>query len=297
MLRAHTAQGQDAASFASSSSAPPAAPSAPTPPPPPPPPAPVASTSDTSATPRAGGMSSVFSALNVGSGVTTGLRKVTADQQTHKNPALRAEAGPAPLARSTSGGASAAPSKPPKPAAMQKKPPRLELSGTKWLVEHQVDVGSPLVIDRAEIGHTVEIYACKNAVVQIKGKVNAVNMVNCTKTSVLLDSVVSSIAVTSSPSFAVQITGLAPSLTVDATDGGMIYLSKACLAANVEIITAKTSAINVSLPEEGEEDGVFRERGVPEQVRRRMLGRADLAQIKTVVQGGKLVSSVVEHAG
>lgn len=106
--------------------------------------------------------------------------------------------------------------------------------------------------------------------------------VNCQKTSVLVDSVVSSVSVTKSPSFALQITGTAPMIQLDSTDSGQIYLSKDSLG--VEITTAKCSAINVSLPVEGEEEGVFSEAAVPEM-------------LLTVVKDGKLVTNVVEHIG
>lgn len=106
--------------------------------------------------------------------------------------------------------------------------------------------------------------------------------VNCKKTSVLVDSVISSIAVTSSPSFALQITGTAPTIQLDSTDSGQIYLSKECLG--VEITTAKCSSINVSLPVEEEEEGIFVEHPIPEMFR-------------TVVKDGKLVTSAVEHSG
>ena len=69
---------------------------------------------------------------------------------------------------------------------------------------------------------------------------------------------------------------------IDATDGGQIFLSKTSL--ETEIVTAKVSALNVSLPVEGEEEGVFEEKPIPEQ-------------LKTVIEKGKLVTTVVEHAG
>jgi adenylyl cyclase-associated protein len=50
--------------------------------------------------------------------------------------------------------------------------------------------------------------------------------VQCTKTSVLVDSVISSVSITSSPSFTLQITGTAPTVQLDSTDSGQIYLSK-----------------------------------------------------------------------
>lgn len=107
-------------------------------------------------------------------------------------------------------------------------------------------------------------------------------IVNCAKTAVLVDSVVSSVSVTNSPSFTIQVTGTAPTIQLDSTDSGQIYLSRTCLDA--EITTAKCSAINISLPVEGEEDGVFVERAVPEMMR-------------TVVQDGKLITNIVEHSG
>jgi len=107
------------------------------------------------------------------------------------------------------------------------------------------------------------------------------SQVNCTKTSILVDSVIASVSITSSPSFALQITGSAPTIQLDSTDFGQIYLSRDCLG--VEITTAKCSSINVSLPVDGEEDGVFEEKAVPEMLR-------------TVIKDGKLVTSIVEYA-
>lgn len=97
-----------------------------------------------------------------------------------------------------------------------------------------------------------------------------------------MESVISAVSVTKSPSFALQITGSAPTIQIDSTDSGQIYLSRDCLG--VEITTAKCSSINVNLPLEGEEEGVFAEQPIPEM-------------LKTVVKKGKLVTTVVEHMG
>lgn len=97
-----------------------------------------------------------------------------------------------------------------------------------------------------------------------------------------MESVIASISVTRAPSFVLQITGSAPMIQLDNTDSGQIYLSKDSLGA--EITTAKCSSINVSLPVEGEEEGVFEEQAVPDMLR-------------TVVKDGKLVTTVVEHIG
>lgn len=106
--------------------------------------------------------------------------------------------------------------------------------------------------------------------------------VNCPKTSILLESTVSSLSVSNSPSFTVQILGKVPTILLDGNDGGQVYLSKESL--DCEIVSSKCSALNISLPVEGEEDGIFEEKAVPEQ-------------FKTVVKNGKLVTTVVEHSG
>lgn len=221
-------------------------------------------------------MANVFVQLNKGESVTAGLKKVDKSEMTHKNPELR-KAGVVP----SSGGSPKAPQKPAKPVAMQKKPAKTELDGKTWTVENH-DGNPAIVLDNTELNQVVNIFNVHKSVVQIKGKVNAVNLVNCSKTSILLDSLVSALSLSNSPSFTVQILGAVPTILVDGTDGGQVYLSKESLG--VEIVTAKSSSINISLPDEAGEEGEFVERAVPEQM-------------KTVVVGGKLVTTVVEHSG
>jgi adenylyl cyclase-associated protein len=98
---------------------------------------------------------------------------------------------------------------------------------------------------------------------------------------VVVDSAVSSFSITSSPSFEVQINGTIPTIQIDTTDSGSVYLSKECMEM-VEIITSKTSSINISVPTG--EGGDFEERPVPEQMRSRVVN-------------GKLITEIVEHSG
>ncbi|GAA5860528.1 hypothetical protein JCM3774_006198 [Rhodotorula dairenensis] len=254
---------------------PPPPPPAPGAPPPPPPPAPGAPAASSAGAGSGGDMSSVFAQLNQGESVTKGLRHVDKSEMTHKNPELRS-AGVVPTTSS-----SAAPQKPPKPSAMQKKPAKKELDGNKWNIEN-FDGDRGIVIDNTEINQTINAFNVKGSVIQVKGKVNAISLVNCPKTSILLDSTVSSLSVSNSPSFTVQILGKVPTILLDGNDGGQVYLSRESL--DCEIVSAKCSALNVSLPVEGEEDGIFEEKAVPEQ-------------FKTVVKNGKLVTTVVEHSG
>ncbi|GAA6063287.1 hypothetical protein JCM10212_004669 [Sporobolomyces blumeae] len=284
-------KGADPTSYKSPSSASSTAPAGGAPPPPPPPPAPAAPAPPPP--PPAGGsasapapaassadMSGVFASLNKGEDITKSLRKVDKSEMTHKNPALRA-GGAVPTSLGSAAAGGKGPQKPPKPSAMQKKPPKTELDGNKWNIENHEN-NSSIVIEQTEINHIVNVFNVKASIIQIKGKVNAVSLVNCPKTSVLIDSAVSSLSVSNSPSFTVQVTGRVPTLLLDGCDGGQVYLSKTSL--DTEIVSAKCSALNVSLPVEGEEEGIFREKAVPEQ-------------FKTVVVDGKLVTTVVEHSG
>ncbi|KAF7796738.1 hypothetical protein EIP86_007921 [Pleurotus ostreatoroseus] len=250
------------------------------PPPPPPPPGPPPPPASAPA-PAAGGVAAVFAELNRGEEVTKGLRKVDKSEMTHKNPALRAgNTVPSSISASASAAAKR-PVKPSKPQALAgKKPTKFVLEGNKWLIEH-FENESSLTVENTEINQVVNLYDCKNTVVIVKGKVNAVTIVNCVKTSVVVESVISSVSVTASPSFQLQITGSAPTIQLDSTDCGQVYLSKDCLG--VEITTAKCSAINISVPVEGEEEGVFNEHPVPEM-------------FKTVIKDGKLVTTVVDTA-
>ena len=108
----------------------------------------------------------LFAELNKGEDVTKGLKKVTSDMQTHKNPNLRTAGGPvAPASKpglapkpGSSGPSSAAPS----------RPPRKELEGKKWMVEYQKNQTS-LMINETEMNQVVYIYKCEGSTIQVKG--------------------------------------------------------------------------------------------------------------------------------
>jgi adenylyl cyclase-associated protein len=121
----------------------------PPPPPPPPGPPPPPLKFDDAPKPAAdsSGLGAVFSELNKGEAVTKGLRKVNADQMTHKNPSLRAGAtvptrsDSASSVSSVNRGKSPAPGKKPKPESMRtKKPPVKKLEGNKWILVSCADL-------------------------------------------------------------------------------------------------------------------------------------------------------------
>ena len=104
----------------------------------------------------------LFAELNKGEDVTKGLKKVTSDMQTHKNPNLRT--GPTPSAAKPN----LAPKPGPTSAAAPSRPPRKELEGKKWMVEYQKNQTS-LMISETEMNQVVYIYKCEGSTIQVKG--------------------------------------------------------------------------------------------------------------------------------
>jgi len=154
----------------------------------------------------------------------------------------------------------AAPASAPKPAAAVTKPPKLELSGKKWLVEYQVKQQG-LTIDASK-DQTIYVYQCVDSVLVIKGKANAITLDGCKKTAVVFDSVVAGIELINCSSCKVQVTDSVHTVTVDKCAGTQVILNRASLGA--EIVSAKSSELNVVVP--GENDGdEFKEFAIPEQ--------------------------------
>ena len=154
------------------------------------------------------------------------------------------------------------------------KTPTKKQDGKKWIVEY-FKGDTNLAIDDVRLNQTVYIYKCENSAVKITGKCNNVVLDSCKKTGVVFDSLVSGCEIVNSSSVQVQVLGSLPMIMVDKTDGCQMYLSEK--SANAEIVSAKSSEMNVLVSKNGE----FVEMPVPEQ-------------FKTVIQGTNLVTSPAE---
>jgi len=227
----------------------------PAPPGPPPPPVLEPATGENSDA----GRGALFSELSKGENVTKGLRKVTDDMKTHKNPGLRAgdtvsaklSSGTG-LPRSGAGATSAA-----------AKPPKFVLEGKKWMVEYQTGK-KDLVIKDADMKQTVYMYRCVDCVLTVKGKINAITLDGCKKTAVVFDEAISSVEFVNCQSVQAQILVKVPTISIDKTDGCMVYLSKDSLAS--QVVTAKSSEMNILVPDP-KNPGDFKEFPIPEQFR------------------------------
>ncbi|XP_034947836.1 adenylyl cyclase-associated protein 1 isoform X2 [Chelonus insularis] len=232
--------------------------SAPIPPPPGgmPPPPPCMPVGDVSG-PIGDDRSALFAQINQGENITKSLKKVTSDMQTHKNPSLRT--GPAPFKAPVVSNSNS-PMKTVAPASAPiDKPPVFTRDGKKWLVEYHKG-NKDLLVENAEMNNVVYMYRCQDCTLVIKGKVNSVVMDSCRKSSIVFDSLVSSIEFVNCQSVQMQVLGKVPTISIDKTDGCQMYLSPESL--QVELITSKSSEMNVMVPKG---NGDYTEYPVPEQ--------------------------------
>lgn len=155
------------------------------PPPPMPPPMPTLSSSTNNNADVAEIRSALMKDLNVGTDITKSLRKVTPNQQTHKNQDLRNQPGLTSKTPATT-------QQPIKTLKDITHPPKLCLEGRKWLVEYQVDEKN-LTIKVNEMSESIHLYKCKNIVLQISGKANSLILDSCVKTAVVFNDIVSSV--------------------------------------------------------------------------------------------------------
>ncbi|CAI4226026.1 unnamed protein product [Auanema sp. JU1783] len=236
------------------------------PPPPPPPPANLMAGITSKASDDKAGRDALFAELNKGEAITSKLKKVTSDMQTHKNPNLRATS-------TVTGTPGASPAKSASPAAKPVvRPPKIELQDCKqWNIEYQVN-NRDIVINIEDKKQTMYVYKCENCVIQVKGKLNSITLDGCKKTSIVFDALVAQCETINCQSVQIQTLGEMPTLSIQKTDGCQVYLSEASLGA--EIVTSKSSEMNILIPAA---DGEFSEMAVPEQ-------------FKTVIQKGKLVT-------
>ncbi|XP_068656866.1 cyclase-associated protein 1-like [Aristolochia californica] len=241
--------------------------SAPAPAPPPPLSSSLLTCDSSAARPKVG-MSAVFQEISSGKSVASGLKKVTADMKT-KNRADR------------TGVVNEKEQKTSSHSFPKTGPPKLELQmGRKWVVENQIGRKN-LVIDDCDSRQSVYVFACKDSVLQIKGKVNNITIDKCTKMGIVFKDVVAACEVVNCNAVEVQCQGSAPTISIDNTGGCQLYLSKGSLEASVA--TAKSSEINVLVPAAGP-DGDWAEHALPQQY------------IHTF-KDGHFVTSPVSHSG
>ncbi|KAG5191077.1 adenylate cyclase associated C terminal-domain-containing protein, partial [Tribonema minus] len=189
-------------------------------------------------------------------------QQVTKDQQT-----WRAEY----KGSDTPAAALAAPKAPPAAAAAKpaaNKPqgtPKLEFvqAGNKWVVEHQGKDAGVVTVEVTDTKHSVYVYGCVDATLDIKGKCKSVCIDGCRKSQVFVDECISSVEAVNCQRIKVQVRVAVPSVAIDKTDGFQCYLSATALETT--FTTSKSSEMNVSFPRPGGDDDELMELPIPEQ--------------------------------
>ncbi|XP_031830883.1 adenylyl cyclase-associated protein 1 isoform X3 [Nomia melanderi] len=222
----------------------------------PPPPPPCMPIGDVAPINIADDRSALFAEINQGEAITKNLKKVTSEMQTHKNPSLRT--GPAPFKAPIVDNAIPSKTVPPASAPID-KPPVFTKDGKKWLIEYHKG-NKDLLVENVEMNNVIYMFRCQDCTLVIKGKVNSIVMDSCRKSSIVFDSVVSSIEFVNCQSAQMQVLGKVPTISIDKTDGCQMYLSSESM--DVELISSKSSEMNVMVPKG---NGDYAEYPVPEQ--------------------------------
>uniref|UniRef100_A0A7S2JQX8 C-CAP/cofactor C-like domain-containing protein n=1 Tax=Leptocylindrus danicus TaxID=163516 RepID=A0A7S2JQX8_9STRA len=237
-----------------------------------------------------GGINAIMVELNAkktssGDSAATGLKKVTKDMQTWRDEykgdnsasttvaaAPKAKAAPIPKAATT--------------AAKKSYPPVCKFVdvGAKWVVEYQTKTSntfegkSALTIEMADPKHQAYIYKCENITIDVKGKCKGLVIDGCKRVNVLFDNVISVVELVNNKNIAVQTRGVLPSVSIDKTDGCMVYLSKASVGVT-NFVTSKSSEMNVSWPEEGADGEEYKEKPIPEQFLHKLVDGAITSEV------------------
>lgn len=212
-----------------------------------------------------GGMNSLMGELAKkrtadGSSAATGLKHVTKDKQTwrkeFKKPGEPAPAVSAPVQ--------------PKPVGGPKKKlgglPIFEYQdrGHKWVIENQTKetAHGGIVVEVTDPKQQVYVYNCEDITVQVKGgKCKSVIMDTCKKSNAVFDTVISGCEIVNCKKIQVQATGICPTVSIDKTDGFLMYLNKETLETT-NFVTCTSTEMNVSFPDK---DGEQKELPIPEQ--------------------------------
>ena len=218
-------------------------------------PTPAATTSKPAATasvPDVKAKANIFAALNKGTDITSGLKKVTKDQQTWRKEFQENATAPGPTATPAKIVSKRTPTGP-------TGTPRNEYVGAekKQYVENQGSV-CEITVERADT--RVYIQGCVGAKVIIKGKVNSIFVDTCRKTDVIFETSMASCEVVNCTRMNIYVGSKVPSVAIDKTDGIVVHLPESSMDTN--IVASKSSEMNLSWYDKNDE---LIEKPIPEQ--------------------------------
>merc|ERR1712083_574167 len=131
-----------------------------------------------------------------------------------------------------------------------------------WMIEN-FEGEQNMTIEDIDPKQLVCMMNCRNCTLRLSTKVKNICIDSCEKVNLICADVLSSVELVNSNKVQVQTTGKVNSFAVDKCDGVMIWLSKESLGA--EIVTSKSSEMNVTIPQEGGDESDVVELPIPEQ--------------------------------
>lgn len=240
--------------------------SAPPPPPapmmpPPPPPSVCKSQTDVDSDARI----ALLKDLNRGTDITKNLRKINLDPSGVQGRGASRSKTPEPRLTSAS----------PSAGSITGGKPRFELEGRKWLVEYQDgSAQQDFTIDATQMNQVLNVYRCSSITITVKGKVNSITVDSCKNVKLAFEDIVAFVEFINCQKMQAYPVGKVATITVDKTDSIQLFLRPKSLDA--EIITAKSSEINVCIVDEA--SGDYKEYPLPEQLKTVYSGQ----QFKTI---------------
>jgi len=210
-----------------------------------------------------GGMSDVMSALRGVGSDERGLKKVTDTMKSKNRDPNDKPAEVKPKAAVAPARAVANKGKGPR------GPPLLELQRNNWIIENQ-EGGTHILDEGVDQTHLIVIINCANITVKLPNKVKNICVDGCHKVALIASDVVSCIEAVNSDRLQLQTLGKVHSFAIDKCDGVNIWLSKESLGA--DIVSSKSSEMNVTIPDPKGEDGDIIEQPIPEQFVTKLVG-------------------------
>ena len=154
---------------------------------------------------------------------------------------------------------------------------RYDKRQSTWFIENQPD-GARLTVEIESANDKVYLYKCDACVVQLKGRLKALNVVNCRRTQLGFGDLLAVVEVNNCTSVKIQSFGKCPAMTIDKTNGCQVYLSRTSL--DCSFVCAQSSEMNVNFPHGPEGDlEEWIERPIPEQFQHKLKNEELLSEV------------------
>jgi adenylyl cyclase-associated protein len=207
---------------------------------------------------------------------TGGLKKVTNDMKA-KNmkdvPVLERKTPAAPAKKAAVGGRFA---KGPKGDPVK----YLREEHSSWIVEN-IDNDSNCLLDAVEMSQNVRITDCARSTINITSqRVKSIIIDNCEKVNIITKDVISIVELVNSDRCQIQTNGRVNMLSIDKCNGVMLHLNKESIGA--EIVTAKSSEMNVQIPDDQGDEYDTIEIPIPEQFESKIVGRKIVTKVSSL---------------